>query len=236
MAKHRITRSTREKRLHKIKVTKNGPYLISGSIPLTDQVICLDAEGQRHGWREEQRYLTQENYSLCRCGRSKARPFCDSTHSTSGFDGTETADHELYLEQADLIEGPALQLTDKRPLCAHAGFCDRSGGVWNLTKGSADPEARKKAIEEACDCPSGRLVAWDTEGEAIEPRFEPSIGIVEGPAAGEHGPIWVRGNVRIESAEGTAYETRNRVTLCRCGRSANKPFCDGSHRCPALKG
>ena len=33
----------------------------------------------------------------------------------------------------------------------------------------------------------------------------------------------------IEGADGEAYEARNRVTLCRCGASNNKPFCDGKH-------
>ena len=39
----------------------------------------------------------------------------------------------------------------------------------------------------------------------------------------------------IESAGGTEYEVRNRVTLCRCGRSRNKPFCDGSHITVGIK-
>ena len=43
------------------------------------------------------------------------------------------------------------------------------------------------------------------------------------------GPLWVKGGVAIEASDGFAYETRNRVTLCRCGRSSNKPFCDGTH-------
>ncbi|UCF09264.1 MAG: CDGSH iron-sulfur domain-containing protein, partial [Thermoplasmata archaeon] len=43
------------------------------------------------------------------------------------------------------------------------------------------------------------------------------------------GPIWVRGRIPIESADGHIYEIRNRVTLCRCGWSSNKPFCDSSH-------
>jgi CDGSH-type Zn-finger protein len=41
--------------------------------------------------------------------------------------------------------------------------------------------------------------------------------------------LWVRGGIPVISADGFAYEVRNRVTLCRCGASANKPFCDGSH-------
>ncbi len=79
-------------------------------------------------------------------------------------------------------------------------------------------------------CPSGRLVAWDRETKTeIEPEFEPSIGIVADPADGVAGPIWVRGGIPISGADGETYEIRNRVTLCRCGASANKPFCDASH-------
>jgi CDGSH-type Zn-finger protein len=43
------------------------------------------------------------------------------------------------------------------------------------------------------------------------------------------GPLWISGGVPIISCDGTEYEVRNRVTLCRCGRSGNKPFCDGTH-------
>jgi len=66
-------------------------------------------------------------------------------------------------------------------------------------------------------------------GEPIEPKFEPSISLVEDPIANASGPLWVKGGVSIESSQGEAYETRNRVTLCRCGKSHNKPYCDGSH-------
>jgi len=41
--------------------------------------------------------------------------------------------------------------------------------------------------------------------------------------------IWVKGGIPIQSSKGFVYEIRNRVTLCRCGKSANKPFCDGTH-------
>jgi CDGSH-type Zn-finger protein len=66
-------------------------------------------------------------------------------------------------------------------------------------------------------------------GEVLEPELEPSISLVEDPAKDCSGPIWVRGNIRITSADGFEYEKRNRVTLCRCGASQNKPFCDGTH-------
>jgi hypothetical protein len=85
-------------------------------------------------------------------------------------------------------------------------------------------------IEEAADCPSGRLVIYDKKtGKPIEPTFEPSIALVEDPNIKVSGPLWVRGGIPIKSSDGTLYETRNRVTLCRCGKSQNKPFCDSSH-------
>ena len=83
---------------------------------------------------------------------------------------------------------------------------------------------------EAGLCPSGRLVVRDQQTNSdIEPEFTPSIGIVADPAEGLAGPIWVRGGITVVSSDGDAYEVRNRVTLCRCGASANTPFCDASH-------
>ena len=85
-------------------------------------------------------------------------------------------------------------------------------------------------MHQAMRCPSGRLVARDAAtGAAFEPVLEPSIGVVEDPAEACSGPLWVRGGIRIQSQDGVAYEVRNRVTLCRCGQSKNKPFCDGTH-------
>jgi len=66
-------------------------------------------------------------------------------------------------------------------------------------------------------------------GKTIEPSFEKSIGFIEDQGIGVDGPIWVRGNIPVYSADGKLYEVRNRVTLCRCGKSTNKPFCDSSH-------
>ena len=213
----------------KIKVSRNGPYIVSGGIPLAENIIITDAKGISYKWRAGKKYMLQGTYELCRCGQSKNKPFCDGTHQHIRFDGTETANREPYLNQAKEINGPDLKLTDAPALCVHARFCDRAGGIWKCTEQSSDPEARRIAIEEAGDCPSGRLVVWDKEGNEIEPEFKPSIELVEDPYTGVSGPLWVRGGILVESADGTTYEIRNRVTLCRCGKSANKPFCDGTH-------
>ena len=81
-----------------------------------------------------------------------------------------------------------------------------------------------------CTAPSGRLVLHDKKTrKEIEPKIPQAIGVVEDPALGCSGPLWVRGGVTIESASGVPYEKRERVTLCRCGASSNMPFCNGSH-------
>ena len=99
-----------------------------------------------------------------------------------------------------------------------------------LVPKSNDPQARKIACEETRDCPSGRLIVEDkVSKELIESKVAQSIAALEDPAVGVNGPLWVKGGIPIESASGKKYRIRNRVTLCRCGKSANKPFCDSSH-------
>jgi len=215
----------------KITVIKDGPYVVTGNIPLSRMIISRDEDGYSYEWREGKRYPLRETYSLCRCRNSKNQPFCDGMHERTGFDGTETAENNPYCDQADRIKGPALNLTDFIDICASARFCDRTGGIWNLTRHSDNPEAKSIAITEAGNCPSGRLVVWDKKTiDAIEPRLAPSVGLIEYPDNTGKGPVWVRGRIPVGSANGTPYEIRNRVTLCRCGRSENKPFCDSSHR------
>ena len=214
----------------RIVVSKNGPYLVSGGVPLIQEEICNDDEGYCRTWRETKKYPMQEQYALCRCGQSKNKPFCDGMHAKVSFNGTEAAGKKPYLGHLRIIRGPELELLDYENLCVHARFCMRAGGIWNLTEHSDNKEARETAIEEACNCPSGRLVIKDLEtGKAIEPALEKSIVIIEYPAKGEHGPLWVRGGIPVISADGKPYTVRNRLTLCRCGKSGNKPFCDGSH-------
>jgi CDGSH-type Zn-finger protein len=214
----------------KIAVGRNGPYFVTGGVPLITVEICKDEEGYCRTWREVKRYPLRGRYALCRCGHSENKPFCDGTHAKIRFDGTEAGDNDPHIEGANVIRGSALTLTDDKHLCVHAGFCTRAGGIWDLVRKSENPEARDTAIEEACNCPSGRLVICDNAtGEAIEPELEKSIVLVECPSRGEQGPLWVRGGIPIESSDGRQYGIRNRVTLCRCGRSKNKPFCDGSH-------
>src|SRR5712691_7904178 len=215
---------------HKVVIAENGPYLVSGSVPIAVQVIAPNTEGLSWDWVQGRLFQAEASYALCRCGASATKPFCDGTHAKVGFDGTETASRETVARQAETYDGPTLTLRDAESLCAFARFCDPAGKIWSLIEQTDDPAARALVIREANHCPAGRLVVHDTRTrKPIENPLPPSIGVVEDPALGCSGPLWVRGGIAIESEGGTRYETRNRVTLCRCGASSNKPFCDGSH-------
>jgi CDGSH-type Zn-finger protein len=214
----------------RVQISENGAYIASGWIPLVKLIIRTDAEGYPVSYVVGEQYQLKETYALCRCGQSERKPFCDRTHAKVRFDGTEIASRAPYLTRARKIDGPDLKLTDVPDLCNHAGFCLRASGIGNLTRSSDDPESKRLAIEEAGNCTSGRLVTWHKELEkSIEPEFEPSMALVEEPHKGCSGPLWVRGSVPVASSGGGVYEVRNRVALCRCGVSSNKPFCDGSH-------
>ena len=214
----------------KITVSKNGPYLVSGSVPLAFQTIGVNNDGESTEWVEGDPFPASAQYALCRCGASNTKPFCDGTHAKIGFDGSETARREPILKQAERLDGPAMQLADAEVLCAFARFCDPHGRVWNQVENTDDPKVRAQFIRQVGDCASGRLIAIDKDtGKPIEPELPRSIGLVEDPALECSGPLWVRGGIPLVGADGRAYEIRNRMTLCRCGRSENKPFCNGAH-------
>jgi CDGSH-type Zn-finger protein len=215
----------------RVVVSKHGPYLVTGKIPLSKQTIATDAEGGSEKWVESEPLPVQESYALCRCGQSQTKPFCDGSHTKIGFDGSETASREPYLEQAEVLDGPSLRLTDAQALCAFGRFCDPHGQVWSqVEQTDDDPRLRQTFVRQVGHCPAGRLVAWDkATGKALEPKLPLSIGLVEDPPQECSGPLWLRGGIPVVAADGFEYEVRNRVTLCRCGQSQNKPFCDGTH-------
>jgi CDGSH-type Zn-finger protein len=221
---------TTDGRAEKIVVKQDGPYLVTGDVPLSLQVITPNEEGLSWDWTEGTSFPTKATYQLCRCGQSRHKPFCDGTHTQVRFDGTETASRAPLAGQSETYDGPTLTLGDTETLCAFARFCDPGGKIWSLIEATDDAGARELVIREAMHCPLGRLVLHDKPTrKEIEDPLPPSIGVVEDPALECSGPLWVRGGITIESADGQRYEKRNRVTLCRCGASANKPFCNGSH-------
>ena len=65
----------------KIEVTKDGPYLVSGNLPLSEQWIVTNDEGDSLDYREGKKFPAQAQYALCRCGQSASKPFCDGNHA-----------------------------------------------------------------------------------------------------------------------------------------------------------
>lgn len=213
-----------------ITVTGQGPLLVYGRPPLAEQFIMADEEGQSRFFREGRRFSTgAEPTALCRCGASRRKPYCDGSHVGAEWDPTLTA-QERPQEDAEVVEGATLVLIDRPQYCVFARFCHPEGDAWTLTEHSDDPQARRQAILEALMCPGGRLTARSrTTGRAYEFRFELSLGLIEDPAVGASGGLWVRGGIPVRREDGHTYESRNRTVLCRCGKSVNKPFCDGTH-------
>ena len=131
-------------RVNTVRVRENGPLAFRA--PLT-------IDGQHAGYRA----------TLCRCGASTHKPYCDGSHAAAGFSATGE---------------PAV--SESAPLA------QRDGAL------------------------------------KVEPIHD--------------GPLHVSGNLELISGTG---QTVNRLTetwLCRCGQSAKKPYCDGTHKKVGFRG
>ncbi len=225
----------------RVVVLEDGGYLLHGAPYISQQFILPDEMEESWIYREGAHFATgsesdteSENSTgsslLCRCGASHNKPFCDGTHAKIEWDNRLTAPMDRLLDGARYFEGEELLLSDNESYCCYARFCHPGGGAWHLTEDSADPEARNLAIREASMCPSARLMAWGRgEDTPYEFDFEPTVSLLEDPAAECSAGVWLRGGVVVEKQSGERYERRNRVVLCRCGKSHNKPYCDGAH-------
>ena len=126
----------------KVKVLKDGPYMVSGSLPLEKEIMVLDSEGIPEKWEKTGSFPVKETYNLCRCGKSSNKPFCDATHASIGFQGDETAKRKSFMELAEKNPGPGLDLYDAECYCSIAMFCHRGGDAWTLTEKSDDPRTK----------------------------------------------------------------------------------------------
>lgn len=90
----------------------------------------------------------------------------------------------------------------------------------------------ERIIEQVKKCPSGALSFYynDTGKEITEIDTETKVEVLE------NGPLLVYGHVSVKHKTGET-EDRHKVTaFCRCGKSSNKPFCDGTHVSEGFKG
>lgn len=207
-----------------IKITKNGPYEVTGDIALTPKRKILSEGGDPLTWATDPPLPHETPFWLCRCGHSSHKPFCDGTHEKIGFDGTETASEKSFAEMEKVYEGAGIRVHRVGSICQHSSFCANSVTDWyQMLPDTADVTVKAAVVEMVEHCPSGALVL-EVGDEIIEPDYPTAISPVE------DGPYWVTGGVPITRSDGVALEIRNRVTLCRCGESKNKPLCDGTHK------
>lgn len=194
-----------------IECKPNGPYLVK------DVDDLKDSRGNR--------IPTEATIALCRCGGSAKKPFCDGTHKKNGFSDAKLADGS-----ADKRESyPARRITihDNRAICSHAGYC--SDGLAAVFKYQQEPwidpngAAVEAIVETIRRCPSGAL-SYTLDGvDGPEDKREPSITVTK------DGPYAVAGEAQLIGQAWGQGASKQRFTLCRCGASKNKPFCDGSH-------
>ncbi len=112
--------------------------------------------------------------------------------------------------------------------CIHAAECVK--GLPNVFDPAKKPwiEPAHASAEELAavirKCPSGALTYRRLDGAENEHLPETNVAHCD-----QDGPINVRGNIAISDSTGEPIATGTRFTLCRCGESENKPFCDNAH-------
>lgn len=207
-----------------IEVT-DGPYVLHGDLPVTRRSYVRTERGESLTTRESAPLDAGDGTALCRCGQSGNKPFCDNSHLEADWDNTETAPTDSYDDRARTVTGDGVTMRDDKTLCQHAGFCStKDTSVWKMIKETEDTEKRSLLMAMVSRCPSGRLThRLPGEDADLEPDLRPAVHVAD------DGSYEVTGGVRVQRNDGQPLETRNRMSLCRCGASSNKPFCDGSH-------
>lgn len=194
-----------------IEVSRNGPYLVTGLTHLRNS----------KGVHIE----TRPAMALCSCGASADKPFCDGAHAKFGYSGEKREDR--MPDRLDDYEGQAISIHDNRGVCSHIGHCTgnlptvfRMGIEPWIDPDGAKPEDIGRIIRM---CPSGAL-SYSLEG-VIYKDYDHAPEIFVGHNCSYH----VIGGIELKDPDGNTPETTDHYTLCRCGNSKNKPFCDGSH-------
>lgn len=189
----------------------NGPYLVQ------------NLENFRNS-RSEQ-IETRPKMILCRCGASANKPFCDGAHLKTGFRSDKETGR--VPDKLDAYKGKNITIHDNRGVCSHAGYCtDNSPEVFDMHKkpwiepDKGDPEKTAKTIRM---CPSGALSYTMNGALYKDQERQPSVTVAK------NGPYRVTGGIDFNDPAESKPESEEHYTLCRCGSSKNKPFCDGTH-------
>lgn len=166
--------------------------------------------------------------ALCRCGGSRNKPFCDGMHGPSGFSSANKSPPQTADRRKDYV-GKEITIHDNRRICSHSAECLRNlESVFHLGERpwiNPDGATVQSAIATVKKCPSGAL-SYSVQGiEHRDQDVRKPVVIVE-----RNGPYCIQGGIELTGinnwGEGASKE---HYTLCRCGASNNKPFCDGTH-------
>ena len=117
-------------------------------------------------------------------------------------------------------------------LCMHAAFCvGRLKRIPELMEGVDDSDVRARDHRDDGALPVGlvHVRAHARTARTSSPTI-PSASPSPQEEGELAGPLWVTGGIPLLRSDGQPFETRNRMTLCRCGHSQMKPLCDGTHR------
>jgi CDGSH-type Zn-finger protein len=201
----------------KIACLPNGPYYLLPDAPPSPVQNLRRQDGSLCN--------TAGGVALCRCGGSANKPFCDGTHGKIGFSDRNTADPGK--DRRIAFSGKNITIFDNRAICAHAGFCtDGLKSVFRMrTEPWIDPDgaAVAEVIATIEQCPSGALSYARNGVEAGPKRREPMVTVTN------DGPYAVTGGIELVGVPFGKGASKEHYTLCRCGGSKNKPFCDGTH-------
>lgn len=200
-----------------IECLPNGPYLVK-------QLESLqNAQGAP--------LAAQPVMALCRCGGSASKPFCDGSHLYNGFSGDKEASG--HIDRRDSYHSLGITIHDNRAICAHSGRCTKGlAAVFRLGENpwiDADGAEAAAIIDTVRQCPSGALSFSLRQVEFQEQMREPAISITQ------DGPYAVVGHVTLLGQSWAQGASTEHYTLCRCGASRNKPFCDGRHHAVKFK-
>ena len=215
----------------KIKPLTNGPYyLINNMEPkIVNNLLNFDGEP----------LSTIAGVALCRCGASKNKPFCDGSHNIIGF-SSKNKSHEENNDTNNLpvkdkrrdYHGKEITIHDNRKICSHAAECiSNLPSVFKLGSKpwiNADGSKIQDIINAVRKCPSGAL-SYSINGDEYKDRTEhskPTVTVLR------NGPYHITGGIELlgEDIQFGQGASKEHYTLCRCGSSENKPFCDGTHK------
>lgn len=195
----------------RLRATTNGPYILEGATELISSqgdVIGVDP------------YL-----HLCRCGKSQHKPECDNTHEEYGFRSRKLEGRQP--DRVDRYEGSGITILDNRGICSHRGHCTtnlpavfRQGTEPWIDADGADPEEVVRVIRM---CPSGAL-GYIKDGTTFREWRAPQAVTLS-----KNGPLEISGGIELTDEDHHQPGVADHYTLCRCGGSKNKPFCDGTH-------